>query len=61
MLFSHIVVRLFVLTIYDSLADEIERVRTAAEVTIGSVEVVKARDRGDSSVVVSGVIKDEVT
>jgi hypothetical protein len=61
MLFSRVVVRLFVLAKYNSLANKIERVRTAAEATIGSVEVVKECNRGDSSVVVGGVIKDEVT
>jgi hypothetical protein len=37
MLFSRVVVRLFVLAKYDSLANEIERVKTAEEVRMGSV------------------------
>jgi hypothetical protein len=61
MLFSRVVVRLFVLAKYNSLANKIKRVRTVAEATIGSVKVVKECNRGDSSVVVSSVIKDEVT
>jgi hypothetical protein len=61
MLFSYVVVRLFVLAKYNSLADEIKHVRTVAEATIGSVKVIKARNCGDSSVVVSSVIKDKVT
>jgi hypothetical protein len=61
MLFSCVVVRLFILTKYNSLANKIKRVRTTAEVIIGSVEVIKACNRGDSSVVVSSVIKDKVT
>jgi len=61
MLFSYIIIRLFVLAKYNSLADEIKRVRTVVEVTIGSVTVIKARNHSDSSIVVSSVIKDKVT
>jgi hypothetical protein len=61
MLFSCVVVRLFILTKYNSLANKIKRVRTTVEVIIGSVKVIKACNRGNSSVIVSSVIKDKVT
>jgi hypothetical protein len=60
-LLSSVVVSVFVFAKYNSLADEIERMRATTEALIGGVKVVYAAKRGDRGVVVGGVIEYEVT
>lgn len=56
-----VIVRLFIAAKYNSLANKIERVRAAAEATMGRDKAVEARDRGDGGVVISGVVEHKVT
>jgi hypothetical protein len=58
-----IVERLCLLAPKQHLPNEVESVRAAAEAAVNSVELELrlARDRSNRSVVISGVVKDEVT
>jgi hypothetical protein len=60
-LVRRVVVRVFILAKYNSLADKIERVGTATETLIGGFKAVQTGERGDSGVVRGSVIKYEVT
>jgi hypothetical protein len=60
-LLSSVVVSVFVSAKYNSLADKVKRIRTTTEALISSVKVVYATKRGDRGIVVSSVIKYEVT
>jgi hypothetical protein len=55
-----VVVRVLILTKYDSLADKIERIGTAAETAVSCFKAVQTGERGDSSIVRGGVVKYEV-
>jgi uncharacterized protein involved in cysteine biosynthesis len=59
LLFS-VAVGVFVGAKYNSLADEVERVTTAAEAPVSGLIDVLARERGDRSVVVGSVVEYKV-
>jgi hypothetical protein len=60
-LLSNVVVRLFIRAKYNSLANKVKRIQATTEALIGSVKVVCASNCSDCSVVISGVIKYELT
>ena len=55
-----IIVSVSVLALEEHLADEVERIRTAADATRGSVKIHLLRNCGDSGVVIACVIKHKV-
>jgi hypothetical protein len=60
MLVRSFIVRILILTQYNSLADKIERVGTATETAIGSFKAIQTGERSNGSVVGGGVVKYEV-
>jgi hypothetical protein len=58
---SNVIIRLFIRAKYNSLANKVKRIQAITEALIGSVKVVYASNYSDYSVVISGVIKYEVT
>jgi hypothetical protein len=55
-----VVVSVGVLALEEHLANEVERMRTAADATVGSVKIHLLRNRGDGRVVIACVIKHKV-
>jgi hypothetical protein len=55
-----VVVSVSVLALEEHLANKVERIRTAADTTIGSVKIYLLRNRGNSRVVIACVIKHKV-
>jgi hypothetical protein len=55
-----VVVGISILALKEHLADKVERIRTAAEATIGRVKTYILRYREDSRVVIARVIKHKV-
>jgi hypothetical protein len=55
-----VVVSVGVLALEEHLADEVERIRTAADATIGSVKIHLLRNRGNGGVLIACVIKHKV-
>jgi hypothetical protein len=56
-----VVVSVGVLALEEHLADEVERMGTAADAAVGSVKVHLRRNRSDSRVVIACVIKHKVS
>jgi hypothetical protein len=59
-LIRSVIVRVLILTKYNSLADKIKRVGTATETAIGSFKAVQTGERSNGSVVRGGVVEYEV-
>ena len=55
-----VVVSVSVLALEEHLANKVERIKTAANATIGSVKIYLLRNRGDGGVVIACVIKHKV-
>jgi hypothetical protein len=60
MLICCVVVRVLILTKYNSLADKIERIGTVAETVVNCFKAVQTGEHSDSSIIRGSVIKYEV-
>jgi hypothetical protein len=60
-LLSNIIVRLFVITKYNSLTNKVKCIGAAAEALVGGVKIVFKRESSNYSIVIGGVIKHKIS